>query len=150
MLSRERLDSDSIPRSIVLANGATRPSVSPDGRWLTYAANVDGREEIHVTGYLEALGTSQVTLGGGHSPRWSGDGTELFFLARDTLWAKDVSPDGLIDTSNPRPVLSAEGATGYAVVSAGEFLLLQPNPAALMDEINVITNWPSTLLQSGR
>jgi serine/threonine-protein kinase len=54
------------------------PAVSPDGRWLAFASNQSGSDEI----YLRAMAGGeevQVSLGGGTEPLWSPDGRELFY-----------------------------------------------------------------------
>lgn len=57
------------------------PAVSPDGRWLAYSSDQDGRREVFVRP-LSATDRArwQVSTGGGASPQWSHDGRELFFL----------------------------------------------------------------------
>jgi serine/threonine protein kinase/Tol biopolymer transport system component len=57
------------------------PAVSPDGRWLAYASNETGQHEIFVRPFPDVdAGRWQVSTGGGVTPRWSADGSELFFL----------------------------------------------------------------------
>jgi Tol biopolymer transport system component len=96
------------PELFVGSNGnETHGQVSPDGRWLAYASNeTDGsRYEIYVSPFPSGLGKWQVSKTGGDWPRWSRDGTELFFLpnvpegaalvfGRDPLNAVKVTPVG--------------------------------------------------------
>ena len=56
-----------------------QPSVSPDERWLAFASDRSGRNEVYaqrLTGEGEAL---QVSLGGGTEPVWSPSGGEIFY-----------------------------------------------------------------------
>ena len=71
---------------------------SPDGRWAAYVSNECGPREVFVassfrdaaTGSAHAGPGAQVSKGGGTSPRWRGDGRELFYLASDgTVMAVD-------------------------------------------------------------
>ncbi|MFT5424860.1 MAG: Tol biopolymer transport system component [Phycisphaerales bacterium] len=64
--------------------------VSPDGRWLSFASNRSGSYQIYVIAFTPGWtgeadpprGTWQVSQAGGLVPRWSPDGTELFYLTR--------------------------------------------------------------------
>ncbi len=62
----------------------THGQVSPDGRWLAYASNqTDASQyEIYVRPFPTGVGTWQISdqdRGGGSSPRWKRDGTEIFY-----------------------------------------------------------------------
>jgi serine/threonine-protein kinase len=60
------------------------PALSPDGRWLAYASNESGINEVYVRPFPDAQGGRwQVSNGGGSEPRWSRDGHELFYLDGD-------------------------------------------------------------------
>jgi Tol biopolymer transport system component len=58
-----------------------RPEFSPDGRWLAYTSDVTGRDEVYVQPYPGPGPRVQVSLEGGSSPAWHGNGRELFFLS---------------------------------------------------------------------
>ncbi|MCX6602345.1 MAG: hypothetical protein NTV52_01980, partial [Acidobacteria bacterium] len=55
------------------------PEFSPDGRWLAYASNESGTQELYVRPYPGPGGRWQVSTEGGRFPQWSKDGRELFF-----------------------------------------------------------------------
>ena len=61
------------------------PSISPDGRWIAYASDESGRQEVYVRPFpdIEAGGRWQVSAAGGQEPVWSPNGRELFFLEID-------------------------------------------------------------------
>lgn len=57
------------------------PSVSPDGRWLTYTSNETGRQEVFILPFPDTeSGRVRVSTDGGREPRWSKDGRELFYV----------------------------------------------------------------------
>jgi dipeptidyl aminopeptidase/acylaminoacyl peptidase len=61
----------------------SQPQISPDGRWMAYACNESGQNqvEVYVRPFPEVNKHKwQVSAGGGESPLWSPDGKELFYL----------------------------------------------------------------------
>ena len=56
------------------------PAISPDGHWLAYSSNETGRFEIYVQRFPELGGRQTISTSGGHSPLWSSDGRELYYL----------------------------------------------------------------------
>lgn len=44
--------------------------ISPDGRWMAYASNESGRDEIYVTSYPEPRGTTRISTDGGAQAEW--------------------------------------------------------------------------------
>ena len=74
----------------VISPGAIEPLVaspalegsakfSPDGRWLAYASNESGRNEIYVRPFPGSSGKWQVTNAGGGSVEWSSARQELVY-----------------------------------------------------------------------
>ena len=66
------------------------PAFSPDGRWLAYSSDESGTMEVYVRPFPGPGGRSQISTGGGHTPRWSRAEHGLFF----------ENPDGIIMASN--------------------------------------------------
>ncbi len=56
---------------------------SPDGRWVAYQSNETGQYEIYVRSFQAQAGPFPISTTGGVYPRWSRDGTELYFIAPD-------------------------------------------------------------------
>ena len=68
------------------------PKLSPDGRFIVYASDESGRDEIYVQPFPEGGRRSTVSSNGGQNPRWSRDGRELFYAEGSTLVAVAVAP----------------------------------------------------------
>jgi eukaryotic-like serine/threonine-protein kinase len=65
--------------------------ISPDGKWIVYASNETGRQEV----WLESLPQNgkrfQLTRDGGRHPLWSPDGTSLYYDQGDKLFRLDMT-----------------------------------------------------------
>ena len=70
------------------------PQISPDGKWLAYASQESGAEQIYVRAFPNGNGKWQVSMGArGGFPRWRSDGKELFY-ATDPSQGKLMSRHG--------------------------------------------------------
>jgi serine/threonine protein kinase len=68
------------------------PQFSPDVRWLAYASNENGRNEVYVQAFPSTGRRWQISNSGGRQPLWRADGKELFFVSDDRkFYAVDVS-----------------------------------------------------------
>ena len=54
---------------------------SPDGQWIAYESDKSDQRDVYLTPYPGPGGKEQASMGGGARPRWSSDGSELFFRA---------------------------------------------------------------------
>ena len=102
---------------------------SPDGRWVAYASNESGRNEVYVTPFPGPGSTRQVSSAGGLWPRWNRDGREIFFLAPDgMLMAAAVTVRGAtIEADVARPLFDARPRRvrwPYAVSPDGQSFLV--------------------------
>jgi Tol biopolymer transport system component len=74
------VDSDTTPRSYAATPfNEAYAVVSPDRRWLAYASDESGRFEIYVDSFPTPGRRARLTAGGGTEPRWSSQGSEIFF-----------------------------------------------------------------------
>jgi serine/threonine-protein kinase len=56
------------------------PAFSPDGKWIAYASNEFGREDIYIRSYPAKEGmVRRISEGGGTAPVWAPDGSELYY-----------------------------------------------------------------------
>jgi len=58
-----------------------QPRFSPDGRWIAHDSDESGGSQIYVTNRDGGGERIRVSTGGGYSPHWRHDGSELFYLA---------------------------------------------------------------------
>jgi eukaryotic-like serine/threonine-protein kinase len=128
---------------------------SPDGKWMAYTSNENGRWEIYVTSFPDLHGKWQVSNNGGTQPRWRGDGGELFYLAPDgKMMASPVTTGGHFDAGTPLSLFQAnarEQVAGselvmYDVTRDGQrFLINTQMETTHSQSMMVILNWPVVL-----
>jgi eukaryotic-like serine/threonine-protein kinase len=122
---------------------------SPDGRWIAYTSDDQGRPEVYVQTFPASGGKWQISTNGGLQPWWRGDGKELYYLSSDgKLMAVEVKPGGSFEAGAPRalfdlaPVRAIGGATSYAVTAAGDrFLFVTAREEAASLQFTVVVNW---------
>ena len=127
-------------------SGRFSPGPAGGPRWVAYASDESGRNEIYVQSYPSGANRVPVSTGGGVLPRWSGDGKELFYMAGDALMAVAMRPDGSFEA--PRRLFDRSGFLvnprfhSYAVSPDGKrFLMIQREPGSVPRQLNVILNW---------
>jgi eukaryotic-like serine/threonine-protein kinase len=130
---------------------------SPDGRWMAYASDVSGRDEVYVRPFPGPGTPYQVSVEGGRSPLWARGGRELFFVKRDgrltAVMVADVTGSVPFSAGRPRLLLKGRfttlgGPTGYDVSPDGRRLLLVEEldaPVQPATRLDVVLGWPEEL-----
>jgi len=129
-------------------------AISPNGRWMAYESNEDGRFEIYVERYPELGSRHPISTGGGRLAIWSREGRELFFGSLDgrQMFAVDVQPGTTWVAGRQRvlfelPMLAPGGLTRpYDIDRDGRFFVIrsaQPEAAGAGTAPNLILvqNW---------
>jgi len=76
--------------------------LSPDGRWIAYVSNENGRNEAYVQSFPTPGSKVQVSNGGADALAWSRDGKRIFFVAPgESLMAADVTPGASVRVAAP-------------------------------------------------
>ena len=123
------------------------PSISPDGRFVAYAANESGRLDVYVRSFPDPSGKWLVSNNGGSQLRWSRDGKELFYVEGETLISVSISLQPSFSMGRRRKLFSTPelamttGPQRYDVSPDGKrFVTLEiVDPAS--HEIRVVENW---------
>lgn len=126
----------------------TNGRFSPDGRWIAYTSDDQGRYEVNVQPFPASGGKWQISTGG-QLPCWRSDGKELYYLSLDgKLMAVEVKPGGSFEATAPRalfdlaPAWALGGTRSYTVTAAGDrFLFIRAREEAASLQFTVVTNW---------
>jgi eukaryotic-like serine/threonine-protein kinase len=112
--------------------------LSPDGRWMLYAALEPGREEeVYVQRYPGSSERTVVSPGGGREPVWSPLANEIFYRSIDgrRMMAVDVTTEPELRIGRPRVLFEGEFQTAsfwsnYDVTpDAKQFLMIEGSVA---------------------
>ncbi len=78
------------------------PRFSPDGRYIAYASDESGRNEVYVTPYPGPGAKVQVSTDGGADPVWKRKGGELYYRNGDEMMVVNVVTHPVFRADKPR------------------------------------------------
>lgn len=138
---------------LVVASEAdeARADISPDGRFVAYMSNRNGQMEVYVAelggvGGLSVVRTVNVSTSerGGSSPRWSRDGTQIYYksVVGSRFLAVHFDADAF-EASEPRQVADVVTGSGtnFAVAADGRLLVTRLPPSQRATGFVIVTNW---------
>lgn len=125
--------------------------VSPDGRWLAYVANEDAKTHIYVRPFRSTGSSGQMSVDVGDSPRWSRDGSRLYYrhaesaLGRGSLFVAGINATstGPIVQKPQRVVALEEGGVYDISPDGGQVLMLGEGDSRV--QLVVTSNWIAQL-----
>jgi len=145
---------DSVARPLLASPDVAEysPMLSPDGRWLAYVSNEDGRYEVRVTSFPDVRERWRISSAGGSEPAWSHDGRELFYIADDGyLMRATVAPGAEFAVSSQQRLFSAAPYARYGffnrnydVARDGTFLMLR-QAVTSTSSLVAVHGWAATL-----
>ncbi len=130
---------------------------SPDGRWVAYHSQESGRREVHIQGFPDKRGKWVASQNGGSSPKWRGDGRELYWTspAGELMAAQIELQPSVVKVGKPEalfryPASIADSLTVRVFEPARDgrrFLSLEPEGELRDPPMVVILNWAAGLLK---
>jgi dipeptidyl aminopeptidase/acylaminoacyl peptidase len=129
-LPLDAADSTSVARPYVDTPFQERyPRFSPDGKWVAYTSDETGQLEVYVRSFPDPSTKVQVSVGGGDAPRWSPDGSRLYYVTGSrpaTLLAAHVALTPafrLLGRDTVAPIDAIDPTLGYGVSRDGKSVL---------------------------
>jgi Tol biopolymer transport system component len=129
-----------------------RACFSPDGRWVAFASNASGRQEVYVQAFPTPGRKWQVSTEGGIEPVWSADGKTLYYFASDRrLTRVDVTIGATFDAGVPVPMFSLPLAAQlarnrYLIAPGGQrYLIVAPMGEGMSRPMTVVLGWDAAL-----
>ena len=147
-LSTMSMSGDRTPKAYVTSKHSERNGAfSLDGRWVAHQSDASGRTEIVVRPFPSKEPAETVSRAGGRSPRWRGDGKELFFLSPEgTMMAVGFDATRGVAEGVPRALFQAQIREGnsrpYAVAKNGDQFLL---PIFANPPLHAVMDWRALL-----
>ena len=150
-IARRRIG-DSVPTPFVIpaaGSRASRPQLSPDGRWLAYLSTASGKTVVRVrsTDSTRSDEWRASTADGGSSLRWSRAGDALFYVAGDSMMEVHVTTAPRFTLGDPHALFSTAGLTPvFDVGPDGRFFMIRPRPDTRPPtELTMFERWQSLL-----
>ncbi len=132
------------------------PSFSPDGRWVAYASDESGQDEIYLRPYPGPGGKVTVSTAGGREPVWCPAGGELFYRSGDRMVAVPVETGEVLEVGAPYTLFEGEyitdrgarsGSQSYDVAPDCERFLMISATESAITSLRVVLNWTEELKQ---
>jgi eukaryotic-like serine/threonine-protein kinase len=129
------------------------PAISPDSKWLAFASNETGHNEIYVVPLAGGAGKWQVSSQGGVEPRWSSTGNEISYLSPDgDLMVADIQSSSNSIGVGKVTKLFHVGETSALTIfrydfppDGKRFLVMTAGVQAHTDPLTVVSNWTALL-----
>jgi len=109
---------------------------------VAYQSSESGSSEIYVRPFSpDAAASVQVSSGGGHTPRWSRAGNELFYRTNDSrIVSVSWRAGKQIDFGKPVTLFRLPEGAEYDVADGKRFLINEP-VGPISGPLFVIVNW---------
>lgn len=131
-------------------------ALSPDGRWLAHTSREGGILQVVLRSFPDRTREKrQVSTDGGASPRWRGDGKELYYLdPQGRIMAVAVASERRLVVGKAKPLftsglpwLNAPGGSpsAYDVTADGQRFLISGPPEEPRRRVIVIPDWAAGL-----
>jgi Tol biopolymer transport system component len=151
-IMRVPLGTESKPTPVVVTpkdEGFQGAALSPNKRFLAYASDLTGSNEIWVRPYPGPGAAERVSPNGGTEPTWAQGGRELIYLEGNRFMSVKTTTDGAFSFSAPSllfetPVARVVQPPSYDVATDGRLLVIKAPPTHA-EPINIVVNWDRTI-----
>ena len=122
---------------------------APNGEWIAYVSDELGVTEVFVMPFpADPGGRVRISYEGGSEPRWSVDGSELFYRDGTSLIVVEIDMGAGLERGPARPLFPDSyrdipngNVTDYDIDFDGSRFLMVKEGETETPEINIILNW---------
>ncbi len=129
------------------------PRISPNGRWLAYASDETGREEVYLRPIPGPGARVPVSVTGGTQPRWSSDGRTLYYRGGGAVRAATIVEQGGLAVSRRDSLFADRFVFGdrqsWDVFPNGREFLFAKGPPTPQGKLYLLVNWQQMLGNAG-
>jgi serine/threonine-protein kinase len=151
------LDGDRKPQPLLATDADERDAqFSPDSRWLAYASNETGQDQIFIRPVGQGGRPKQLSSDGGIVPIWAPNNRDIYFLKGEQLATVSVDGEGS-PTGRDRILFTAPtyqdakinpNGSNYGIMPDGQhFVFLMGPVSSGATHYNVVLNWFEELKQ---
>jgi Tol biopolymer transport system component len=121
-------------------------TISPDGRWMAYSSDENGRTEVYLQSFPTPGAKTQISTGGGDNAQWSRDGRELSFLTSDgRLMVSEIQAQPVLHASVPHALFRfPRGVLSWSFTGPRVLLTLQVGNETAASH-TIVLNWTAAL-----
>jgi len=131
--------------------GSTQAAISPDGRWVAFAAGTVPTVNIYVQSLAGPPGRWQISTASAFRPRWTKGGRELVFEGWDgRIMAADIDATNGFHAGSPKPLFTLPTRSfsidlfSWSCDASGEhFWVVVPPRSAESSVVEVVTDFQS-------
>jgi hypothetical protein len=149
-----------IPLSHGTVHGEACGEFSPDGKYVAYCFQEEGRDEVYVKPFIpnEGIQTAPrwlISDHGGQRPIWSRDSRKLYYWSepRHAVFSVDISDSNGFHATAPVKLYDVPSGTigvVQAMTSRGDAIIRVGTDQVETEPLNVTVNWKSLLSGSGK
>jgi serine/threonine protein kinase len=127
--------------------GETYPKFSPNAKWIAYASDESGKEQVYIAPFGNSSGKWQISVNGGFYPWWMANGKKIYFLESGTkIMGVDVNESGSsLSPSQPYEVFKPGNINITEIFdidkTGNKILATIPTGESIQAPITLVANW---------
>ena len=117
--------------------------ISPTGALIAYISDESGRNELYLRRFPSGEGLQQVSTDGATTPRWSHDGSELYYLRGRDLMAAPVRYGATIEPGESERLFALASPRIYEYSVTPDGLFVEVLPSEENSTLAIVDEWQS-------
>lgn len=120
------------------------PAISPDGKWMAYTSNENGRMDVWLSAFPVATGRYLLSTEGGRTPHWSPDSRTVYFTNESMVFAVGIGGTSPPNIGKSRTLYTRDPWGSFSISPDGTMLLItdrvrEGDPHSLVINVRGVT-----------